>query len=398
MKRLFSMLTLSLSLPVIHALSEQLGSRWTIQASRMNGDLGFYNIKPDQLPMVMPLLVLILLNLWDWLVQPLYERFGCRLQMKFVLAGVLAAISFIMAGGLELILEPTYAVMPSLNECQVRIFNGHACDYRLHIADEVETIRAFDVYQGVIPLEGDELFHARLETITEECTDLNVPMKLTGGQALSYFLDMDNAVTEYMDNPKKDMSGKATLRLLVSGVVDQMLRIVNADTDIEILKHWSNSTAPMLLLNGRYSIISETSQDMITDVTLEYAGVYTLMLLIQPELTSTNLIKISPPSTISMLWMLPQYMVMAMAEALFNTTVMYFTYREAPTSMKAVMQAFMLLMISIGNLIDVIIVSAAFFSSQASEFFLFAGLMGADCVLIWWLANRYKSVQDDKQK
>lgn len=39
-------------MPIFWALFDQTGSRWTFQADKMNGDIGFYTIKPDQIQML----------------------------------------------------------------------------------------------------------------------------------------------------------------------------------------------------------------------------------------------------------------------------------------------------------------------------------------------------------
>ena len=60
--------------------------------------------------------------------------------------------------------------------------------------------------------------------------------------------------------------------------------------------------------------------------------------------------------------------------------------------MKAVLQALYLLTTAIGNLIDLVVVAAlsSLFSSQAQEFFLFAGLMILDMIGLALLAMRYQ--------
>lgn len=90
-----------------------------------------------------------------------------------------------------------------------------------------------------------------------------------------------------------------------------------------------------------------------------------------------------------MLWLIPQYVVMTMGEVMFSVTGLEFSYAQAPVSMKSVLQACWLLTVAFGNLIVVIVAGSKGFSSQASEFFLFAGLMFVDMILFAWLAYRY---------
>ncbi len=103
---------------------------------------------------------------------------------------------------------------------------------------------------------------------------------------------------------------------------------------------------------------------------------------------------VTEPNSIHMLWLLPQYMILTAGEVLFSITSLAFAFTQAPDSMKAVLQALYLMTTAIGNLIDIVVVSAlsGLFSSQAHEFFLFAGLMFLDMAGLMWLAIRYKYV------
>jgi solute carrier family 15 (oligopeptide transporter), member 1 len=95
-----------------------------------------------------------------------------------------------------------------------------------------------------------------------------------------------------------------------------------------------------------------------------------------------------------MAWLFPQYFVMSMGEILITIPLMYFSYTEAPESMKSVLQAFRLLTIAFGNLFVTMIAGLKLFDSQAYEFLLFAGLMFIDMFVFGILAKRYKKVAD----
>lgn len=62
--------------------------------------------------------------------------------------------------------------------------------------------------------------------------------------------------------------------------------------------------------------------------------------------------------------------------------------------MKAVMMAIRMMTNAIGNIIDLVVMAALadVFSSNAQFFFLFAGLMFLDMVLLGWMATKYTYV------
>lgn len=104
-------LVLYLPLPVFWALFDQQGSRWTFQATRMDGDMGSWDIKPDQLQMLNPLLILIFIPLYDVAFYPALSLIGIRRPLqKLTMGGILAGVAFIISGVVELKLEVSLLV------------------------------------------------------------------------------------------------------------------------------------------------------------------------------------------------------------------------------------------------------------------------------------------------
>lgn len=69
----------------------------------MNGDLGFYTIKPDQLQLVMQLLVMLLIPVCDIVLYPILARIGIRTMFQRMgLAGFLSVFAFLTAGLLDM--------------------------------------------------------------------------------------------------------------------------------------------------------------------------------------------------------------------------------------------------------------------------------------------------------
>lgn len=102
-KILLNMLVMLLPIPVFWALNEQISSTWTLQAGRMDGDLGVYTVKADQMQVVMQLLVLVFIPLCDAWLYPALERVGVKTTLeKIVVSGWLSALAFVAAGSLEI--------------------------------------------------------------------------------------------------------------------------------------------------------------------------------------------------------------------------------------------------------------------------------------------------------
>jgi solute carrier family 15 (oligopeptide transporter), member 1 len=72
----------------------------------MTGELGNFTLKPDQMQVVNPLLILLFVPLFDYVLYPLLAKVGIKRPLqKLVLGGLLAATAFVVSALLELKLE-----------------------------------------------------------------------------------------------------------------------------------------------------------------------------------------------------------------------------------------------------------------------------------------------------
>lgn len=208
---LLRIMLLYLPLPFFWTLYDQQGSRWIFQANRMNGDIGFYTLQPEQIGIINPILVLALIPFFEVVVYPLLSRIGIRTSLrKITVGGILAAIAFLMSALLEFVIES------------------------------------------------------------------------------------------------------------------------------------------------------------------------------------------SPDKSVNMLWQLPQYMIIAVAEVMFNISGYAFSYEQAPDHMKSVVQTLWLLTVSFGNIFLLLVVKLSIFESQANEFLFFSGMMCVDMSIFMILAYRFKSKRIQK--
>lgn len=98
---------------------------------------------------------------------------------------------------------------------------------------------------------------------------------------------------------------------------------------------------------------------------------------------------------ISIFWLLPQYMILALGENFLYIANLTFAYKESPSSMKSAMQAFAFITIALGNGIVSIISGTRIFKSRAAELFFFAGILFIDQIIFACLAAKYKYRSDD---
>ncbi|XP_059618063.1 peptide transporter family 1 [Phlebotomus argentipes] len=404
-KTLFNVLVLYIPLPVFWALFDQQGSRWTFQATRMDGQVGALNLKPDQMQVINPALILIFIPLYDIVFYPLLAKIGIRRPLqKLTLGGCLAGVAFIISAILEIQLSKTYPIIAEAGESQLRIFNGMPCTYNVqtnipdHANIVINSMEAFT--ERHIAVENTRSFTYTMSSTNAACSDLSFTgsFQLASGTAKSYFLRREG-ILEYTDDPEKASNGYPIVRVLANteGVHSISFRDIHDEFNVR----YENVTSQ----HGRNEIWPSTydiyvNNNRVVEYELRLGGVYTLILReAQTNSFTTTLLEVSEPNSMNMLWIAPQYIVLTLGEVMYSVTGLEFSYSQSPESMKSVIQSAWQLTVGVGNVIVTIIASARIFNSQTAEFFLFAGLMFVDMGIFAILAYRYKyvgGVGDDK--
>ncbi|XP_016996958.2 peptide transporter family 1 isoform X1 [Drosophila takahashii] len=400
-KVLMRVLFLYLPLPVFWALFDQQGSRWTFQATRMDGDMGSWDIKPDQLQVLNPLLILLFIPLYDVAFYPLLRLVGIsRPLQKLTMGGILAGIAFIISGVVELNLEKTYPDLPYSQNIQLRIFNPENCAYTFTSNLEgvesvtVPSLNAYTNKELYVPSSLNLVYS--LTSQDPACTNnvVGATKTLTDKKAWSLFLNPTNISTSHFweeDFVDKPSESHPLIRNVANVPQTQTIywrSVSKQETAFEDLAAKTNLTR---VNSAEYEVL--VGEAVVGRFNVHTGGVYTL--LISDGLVG-QLVEVTEPNSMNILWLVPQYVVMTLGEVMFSVTGLEFSYAQAPPSMKSVLQACWLLTVAFGNVIVVIIAEAALFESQASEFFLFAGLMFADMLIFMVMAYYY--VPNDPNK
>lgn len=408
-KAVLQILLLFIPLPVFWALYDQQGSRWTFQATRMDGRLGPFTIKPDQLQVINPLLILAFIPIFESIAYPGLAKLNLlkRPLQRLSTGGMLAALAFVVSAILEFKLEGTYAVLPDAGESQLRIFNGLSCSINIH--SSVNSVNGIIPQLSVLEANHIETYGIRNFTVNlsidKSCSQYSTQswsdtIFVSEKQAKSYFIGGNvspvmYAVPGYDDIQKLD-NANAKVRVLYNLPPDQKtLKLVNNDYN-ELFDLEGSATLITVNYSTSFREVNEVgrfdafigSSKVNADIDIQPGGVYAL--IIGDKNYAGKLLTISPPNSIHMLWLLPQYIIVTAAEIMFSITGLEFSFTQAPVSMKSLLSASWLLTVSFGNLIVVIVSEAKFFKSQAHEFLLFAALMFVDMLIFIIIALRYK--------
>ncbi|XP_039500076.1 peptide transporter family 1 isoform X1 [Drosophila santomea] len=403
-KVLMRVLFLYLPLPVFWALFDQQGSRWTFQATRMDGDMGSWDIKPDQLQVLNPLLILLFIPLYDVAFYPVLRLVGIRRPLqKLTMGGILAGIAFIISGVVELNLEKTYPDLPYSQNLQLRIFNADNCAYTF-ISNipgvESVTIPSLSAYTNK-DIYAPGALDIQYSISTDEACDISanqVSKPLTDKTAWSLFLSPQNDSRYYWEEDFVDKPSEShpLIRNVANVPQELTIRWQSVSKGEVAYDELASKTLLTRVNSAEYDVTVDGKP--VGTFNVHTGGVYTLLITENNNNYVANLVEVTSPNSMNILWLVPQYVVMTLGEVMFSVTGLEFSYAQAPPSMKSVLQACWLLTVAFGNVIVVIIAEAALFESQASEFFLFAGLMFADMLLFMVMAYYYVPNDPNKEE
>ncbi|XP_026564146.1 solute carrier family 15 member 1 [Pseudonaja textilis] len=392
-KMVLKVLFLYIPLPMFWALFDQQGSRWTLQATTMDGNIGSIQIQPDQMQTVNPILIVVMVPVVDVIIYPLIKK--CHINFtplrKMTVGMLLAALAFVVAAVVQIEIDKTLPVFPAENQFQVKIIN---------LGDTKATIKTAGENIPLNPFNATKY-------ITYE-------MKMSNNIDISY---LNGSLTEKMTNMEKQRhtlviknNPKIEAKLFIDDITEKpeqgnnMIRFINSlDSDINVtmgdvdfgeLRNFSvtNYTA---FPSGSNTIVAKIGNKECTvpSMSFGYGSAYTIIVT---ECTGNHLnityIEDIQANTISMAWQIPQYFIMTCAEVVFSVTGLEFSYSQAPTNMKSVLQAGWLLTVAFGNIIVLIIAGASKLEEQWAEYILFAALLFAVTIVFAVMAYFYTYV------
>jgi len=417
-KCVLRVLVMYLPIPIFWALYDQTGSRWTFQATRMNGVVGSLGaIKPDQMQVINPLLILFLIPLFDRVIYPTFAKFNLLVKplQRMTVGGLITACSFFVSGFLELQMMKTYAHVPAAGVSDLHLMSSLPCLASVRLGGAEYTVA------GLSNLVVQDLQPARLK-LDLEVSPTCLPARLTArtaklelpsrpGQVLGVLLSqVGGAVTAHLledpDQPEKDGGAAGRVRGVLSlphtnlslvSEYGETVAMWGGEDDHHLTKRGAGAGASQQKLGkdyrkldpGQYSVVVGGAEK-VGSLNVAQGGVYSLVVEKDPVTgqphTFTHIL--TQPNSVHILWLLPQIFVITVGEIMFSITGLEFSYSQAPESMKSVLQAAWLLTTAMGNVIVICVAEARAFDDQASEFFMFACLMLVDMAIFMWLAWR----------
>ncbi|KAL6029946.1 hypothetical protein STEG23_028874 [Scotinomys teguina] len=392
-KALTRVLFLYIPLPMFWALLDQQGSRWTLQANKMNGDLGFFVLQPDQMQVLNPFLVLIFIPLFDLVIYRLISKFRINFSSlrKMAVGMILACLAFAVAAVIEIKINGMTHPQPASQEIFFQVLNLADGEIKVSVLGSrnnslmAASISSFQntTHYSKLHLETkvqDLHFHLKYNNLSvhnehsveeKNCYHLVVH---EDGESISSVLVKDTGI--------KPANGMTAIRFINTLHKDINISL-GTDAPLSVGKDYGVS-AYRTVVRGEYPAVHCKMEDRDLSLDLGLLDFGSTYLFVITNITNRGLqtwkTEEIPVNKLSIAWQLPQYILVTAAEVMFSVTGLEFSYSQAPSSMKSVLQAAWLLTVAVGNIIVLVV---AQFSGlvQWAEFILFSCLLLVVCLI-----------------
>ncbi|XP_045358180.1 solute carrier family 15 member 2 isoform X2 [Leopardus geoffroyi] len=409
-KALTSVLFLYIPLPMFWALLDQQGSRWTLQATRMNGNLGVFVLQPDQMQVLNPLLVLIFIPLFDLVIYRLVSKCGINFSSlrKMAVGMILASLAFAVAAAVELKINRMTPPQPGPQEIFLQVLNLADDEVKVTVLGDEnntlleESLRSFQMphYAQLHLKTKSQDFHFYLKY-----HNLSVYTKHSVEEKNWYSLILREDGKNISSMMVKDEGNKTANGMTTVRFINTLHKEVNISLTTDIFLSVGEDygvSAYITVQSGEYAAVHCRTEDkdfLLNMGLLDFGATYLFVIT-----NNTNQdpqawkMKDTPANKLSIAWQLPQYALVTAGEVMFSVTGLEFSYSQAPSSMKSVLQAAWLLTVAVGNIIVLVV---AQFSGlvQWAEFILFSCLLLVVCLIFSIMGYYYVPIKpEDLQK
>ncbi|NWT15756.1 S15A1 protein, partial [Vireo altiloquus] len=403
-KMALKVLFLYIPLPMFWALFDQQGSRWTLQATAMNGDFGIL-VQPDQMQIVNPILIVIMVPVVDSLVYPLIKK--CKINFtplkKMTVGMFLASMAFVAAALVQLQIDKTYPVFPAAGQTQIRLINLGDVPATVQFQPQLQNVDvAPNEATGYMTFETSKLQSLHIVSASLNKTE---PLELLERQR--YTLAFKRSTFDINSNLVSQFISSYTHQCFDSSLCGVFINNYPFPVNVTMDDMVFGVLDPLSVSN--YSIVQEQKWPFLIrasmlqtpcSVASKIFGVGSAYTISVDDCTRYKLnvtyFEDIAPNSVHMAWQIPQYFLLTCGEVVFSVTGVEFSYSQAPSNMKSVLQAGWLLAVAVGNIIVLIVAGASTLNKQWAEYVLFAALLLVVCVIFAIMASFYTYVDPNE--
>uniref|UniRef100_A0A8C0LBZ1 Solute carrier family 15 member 1 n=1 Tax=Canis lupus dingo TaxID=286419 RepID=A0A8C0LBZ1_CANLU len=357
--------------------------------------VGLLEVQPDQMQTVNAILIVVMVPIMDAVVYPLIAKCGFNFtSLKRMTVGMfLASMAFVMAAIVQLEidvscpLDPQWPFLRVGWNIQRSLFPGLVLTITPFLSLQSDGFMTFDV---------DKLTSINISSTGSPVIPVTYNFEQGHRHTLLVWAPNNYRVVKDGLNQKPE-KGENGIRFINS--LNESLNITMGDKVYVNVTSHNASEYQFFSLGTKNITISSTQQisqnctKVLQSSNLEFGSAYTYVIGTQstgcPEL---HMFEDISPNTVNMALQIPQYFLITCGEVVFSVTGLEFSYSQAPSNMKSVLQAGWLLTVAVGNIIVLIVAGAGQFSEQWAEYILFAALLLVVCVIFAIMARFYTYV------
>uniref|UniRef100_A0A674D9N3 Solute carrier family 15 member 2 n=1 Tax=Salmo trutta TaxID=8032 RepID=A0A674D9N3_SALTR len=209
-KMVLRVLVLYIPLPMFWALFDQQGSRWTLQATRMN--MAFVSVCPVFcsclfFQMLNALLILVFVPIFDMVVYPLIGL--CRINLtplkKMAVGMIFAALAFGSATLVEVNVTKTVVETAPQGQCLLQVYNLAVSDVKLNIPGSNLFSQPIKSYEKCIGAEAFNMYTVSNRFINTRSEAVNITVG-----AVDFYVPADYGISPHNSVERKDIFSACT--------------------------------------------------------------------------------------------------------------------------------------------------------------------------------------------
>uniref|UniRef100_A0A336LF68 CSON011213 protein n=1 Tax=Culicoides sonorensis TaxID=179676 RepID=A0A336LF68_CULSO len=387
-KLLLGLLVLYIPFPLFWTLYDQQGSRWIFQATRLDGVVGSYRIRPEQMIALNPLFILTLIPIYKLIIYPILEKLSLGTPLRQItIGGILTGLAFIAAFVLELNIQKYESPCQNIgnNEAHFRFYNVMPCELVINFTSDnpkfnetIVKLDPLDVFEILNVKNFDEKLYYwinfKIISTIKKCRNVTGNTQFYRGFSVGLVYYQRGSINKksqdndwFIEDTSCDISGNAKVKFLRTMNRLQKLELKTDKVSFEIPESYEIEEYSIPV--GKYKIVINDNVTVHCDEceTVNFkSGEVTNVMIIQTEDDGyqCKTFQLTGPNKIHMLWQIPQYILITLGEVMFSVTALEFSFKQVPASMKSILTVIWLCSAGIGNLITVVFVKLNIFQHQ----------------------------------
>ncbi|CAD5216044.1 unnamed protein product [Bursaphelenchus okinawaensis] len=382
---------------IYFSLNAMRSAKWILQALEMNPNItDTFQILPDQLSVIYPLLVLVLIPFLNGIVYPTVDKVVKVTPLRKMVAGtIVAGFAFWIAAAVQTRIdafmdtslpESFLHYVPGENQIELS-YSGVNCKLN---GFQVHTLQLFQKRMYNILITPNGLLKVELDPrkSTQATGAFSQAYIVLNLQNVSLALCRQKLSSELTDCNPSQPNDYYPFKPVIDNQQASM----------------ATQFQKLFVKQGRWHLFTvhgaEHRPTKHGFLRYRAGGVYITFLELDGngEAINVSTMEYVKDNQVHLLWQVPQIFLSVLAECLFQITGNEFAFTQAAPSMKAIIQAFWLSAIAFGDVVVIIIEKLGIFSKEQLsvwELLFYATMVHLDAIILAYLANFHYTYRVD---